>query len=114
MIFLKTWLYAPSNIPIKPAEGTNVINRKSQNMYSPVAALNRTFALSKAAGNGAAIPEAEKLQLNDNHYYYVLLGELYVDLAPGKALENFQKGYVMAKTTPDKEIILSKIQLLKT
>jgi RNA polymerase sigma-70 factor (ECF subfamily) len=29
--------------------------------YSPVAALNRTFALSKTNGNMAAIAEAEKL-----------------------------------------------------
>ena len=45
-------------------------NQLLQIEYSPVAALNRTFALSKANGKKEAIAEAEKLQLTDNHYYF--------------------------------------------
>jgi RNA polymerase sigma-70 factor (ECF subfamily) len=64
--------------------------------YSPIAALNRTYALSKANGKREAIAEAEKLQLTDNHYYYTLLGELYTDFDTDKAKENFQRAYNLA------------------
>jgi predicted RNA polymerase sigma factor len=36
--------------------------------YSPVAALNRTYALAKVKGNEAAIIEAEKLNLTNNPF----------------------------------------------
>ncbi len=87
-------------------------NQLLQIEYSPVAALNRTFALSKAMGKQEAITEAEKLQLTDNHYYYTLLGELYKDIDNNKAKTNFQKAYTLAKTQTDKQIIKKKIDLL--
>ncbi|HYG38972.1 MAG TPA: sigma-70 family RNA polymerase sigma factor [Cytophagales bacterium] len=77
--------------------------------YSPIAALNRTFALSKANGKKEAIAEAEKLQLTDNHYYFTLLGELYKDFEKGKAKENFKKALALAKTQTDKRTIQQKI-----
>ena len=40
--------------------------------YSPIAALNRTFALSKVKGPEIAIKEAEKLNLTDNPFYFSL------------------------------------------
>jgi predicted RNA polymerase sigma factor len=43
--------------------------------YSPAVTLNCTYALYKARGKEAALKEAEKLQLNDNRFYHVLLGE---------------------------------------
>jgi len=52
--------------------------------YSPIAALNRTYALSKVKGKAAAITEAEKLDLVSNHFYFVLLGELYKDMITEK------------------------------
>ena len=42
--------------------------------YSSVIALNRTFAHGKVYGKEKAIVEAEKLGLEDNHYYHELLG----------------------------------------
>ena len=47
--------------------------------YSPIAALNRTFALSKVHGKQIAIKEAEKLNLSNNPFYFSLLGELYAE-----------------------------------
>lgn len=44
--------------------------------YSPITALNRTFAFAKVYGNESAIQEAEKLNLNENNYYHSLLGYL--------------------------------------
>src|ERR1019366_5923239 len=56
-----------------------LFNQLLQIEYSPIAALNRTYALSKANGKQEAIVEAEKLKLTNNHFYFTLLGELYCD-----------------------------------
>lgn len=78
--------------------------------YSPIAALNRTYALSKARSKAEAIPEAEKLQLTDNHFYHSLLGELYRDVDNTKALAHFDMAIHLAQTVADK-IVLSKKRL---
>lgn len=88
-------------------------NRLLQVAYSPVAALNRTFALSKVHGKEAAIAEAEKLQLNKNHYYFTLLGELYTGIDNTRALVNFTSAYAIAKTPADKKTITEKMQQLQ-
>ena len=80
--------------------------------YSPIAALNRTYALSKANGKQEAITEAEKLNLKDNHFYFTLLGELYTGIDDKKAKENFQKAFALAKTQTDKQTIQKKIDQL--
>ena len=84
-------------------------NRFLQIEYSPIAALNRTFALSKANGKEEAIIEAEKLNLTDNHFYFVLLGELYTDIDNIKAKQSFQKALSLAKTQTDMQAIQKKI-----
>jgi RNA polymerase sigma factor (sigma-70 family) len=80
--------------------------------YSPVAALNRTYALSKAKGKAPAIAEAEKLNLNTNHFYFTLLGELYRGIDNKKAKLNFQKALTIARTAADRMIIKKNIDLL--
>jgi RNA polymerase sigma-70 factor (ECF subfamily) len=87
-------------------------NRLLQFEYSPVAALNRTYALSKANGKQEAIIEAEKLNLTGNHFYFTLLGELYTGTDNDKARQNFQKAISFAKTQTDKQIIQRKIDKL--
>jgi RNA polymerase sigma-70 factor (ECF subfamily) len=77
--------------------------------YSPIAALNRTYALSKVKGKTKAIAEAEKLNLTNNHYYYTLLGELYREIDNQKAKENLEKALSLAATRGDRQIIQSKI-----
>ncbi len=91
--------------------------------YSPSVALNRTFALYKAnvclpdhdspeasrKGQQAALAEAEKLKLENNHFYFVLLGELYKNIDNSKAKLNFQRAYDLAKTLTEKQIIQKKI-----
>jgi RNA polymerase sigma factor (sigma-70 family) len=79
--------------------------------YSPIAALNRTFALSKARSKIEAIAEAEKLQLTNNHFYHSLLGALYSDVDNTKALSHFDVAINLAQSAADK-IILSKKRLL--
>jgi RNA polymerase sigma factor (sigma-70 family) len=80
--------------------------------YSPLAALNRTYALSKVQGKEKAIEEAKKLGLTDNHFYFTLLGELYTDLDNEEARRNFERALQLAKTTSDKNTILKKLKRL--
>jgi RNA polymerase sigma factor (sigma-70 family) len=77
--------------------------------YSPSVALNRTFALYKANGRQEALTEAEKLKLDNNHFYYILLGALYKGLDNEKARLNFQKAYSLAKTQTERQDIQEKI-----
>ena len=81
--------------------------------YSPIIALNRTFALAKVKGNAVAILEAEKLKLENNHFYYTLLGELYLPIDPLKAKVYFERALALAKTQTDKQTIQKKIDQLK-
>lgn len=80
--------------------------------YSPIAALNRTFALFKAnehlpdyQGKKMAIKEAEKLQLTNNPYYHTLLGVLYREIDKKKSDSSFHKALTLTKTQPEKKII---------
>ena len=88
-------------------------NQLLQVEYSPVAALNRTFALAKANGKREAITEAEKLSLTDNHLYYTLLGNLYTDVDNTKALEHYEKALSLAQSNSDKATIQRNIERLK-
>ena len=80
--------------------------------WSPIAALHRTFALSKIKGKSAAVAEAEKLNLVDNQFYYLMLGELNKDMDNGKAKENFEKAFLLAKTDAGRKAIQLKIEKL--
>ncbi|MCE7059509.1 RNA polymerase sigma factor [Dyadobacter sp. CY343] len=73
--------------------------------YSPIAALNRTFAVSKSRGKEQAITEAEKLQLTDNHFYFSLLGHLYSGLDNERALQHFESALALAATDSEKSLI---------
>ena len=87
-----------------------LFNRLLQIEYSPVAALNRTYALSRARGKREAIAEAEKLRLTDDHFYFMLLGELYMEVDNKKAKDHFHKALLLAKTETDKKTIQKKIK----
>ena len=89
-----------------------LFNQLLQVEYSPIAALNRTYALSKVKGKEAAITEAEKLNLTGNHYYFTLLGELYSNINTHQAKTNFQQALSLAKTLTDKQTIQKKIDSL--
>lgn len=80
--------------------------------YSPIAALNRTFALSKVKGKTTAIAEAEKLNLLNNHYYFILLGVLYRGIDHQKAKLNFLKALSLAKTETERKLIRKNIDQL--
>jgi RNA polymerase sigma-70 factor (ECF subfamily) len=89
-------------------------NRLLQLEYSPIAALNRTYALSKSGNNKAAIFEALKLNLLNNYLFYSLLGTLYLQEDKILAIKNFEKALTLVTSEAERNIILKKIALAKT
>ncbi|HET7180051.1 MAG TPA: DUF6596 domain-containing protein, partial [Chryseosolibacter sp.] len=81
--------------------------------FSPAVALNRIFALSKVKGINAALAEAEKLGIEDSHFYFLLLGELYTGIDALRARASFERSLALAKTPMEKEVIQSRIDNLK-
>lgn len=81
--------------------------------YSPVAALNRTYALARARGKQVAIEEAQKLDLKNNHLYFALLGFLFTEIDNDEAKRNFEHAIELAKTNSEKRILSEKIKRLK-
>jgi RNA polymerase sigma factor (sigma-70 family) len=77
--------------------------------YSPIAALNRTYALSKTNGKTEAIVEAEKLNLTGNQFYYSLLGHLYTDLDPQKAIKHFEAALELASSPAEKAVMIKNL-----
>ena len=87
-------------------------NRLLQLEYSPIAALNRTFALAKANtmnDKTQAIMEAEKMALTNHHLYHALLGELYTGTDNAKAIAHLRKALDLTKTTAGKNMLSKKI-----
>lgn len=80
---------------------------------SPGVLLNRLYALYKARGAAAALPEAEGLQMTGSHFYFTLLGELYKESDVQKAGASYAKALGLAKTPADKELLKQKIEELK-
>jgi RNA polymerase sigma-70 factor (ECF subfamily) len=87
-------------------------NKLLQIEYSPIAALNRTYVLSKANTVMEAITEAEKLNLANNHFYFILLGELYKTVDKEKAKQHFQTALSLAKSLTEKQNIQQKMDKL--
>jgi RNA polymerase sigma factor (sigma-70 family) len=88
-------------------------NRLLQLQYSPVAALNRTYALARVHGNRIALKEALKIKLNDNPLYHVLLAELYTDIDEKKRLECLRTAITKTKNESDKKLLTLKLQKSK-
>lgn len=79
---------------------------------SPAAMLNRVYALSKVKGNEAAVAEAEKMNMPGNHFYYILLAELYKNSGREKVKECFTKALSVCKNETEKQFILKKMNML--
>ncbi|AYL95912.1 RNA polymerase sigma factor [Mucilaginibacter celer] len=88
-------------------------NRLLISAYSPAAALNRAYALAMVKGKEKAIVEAEKLKLDTNHLYHVLLGYLYTGVDNNSAITHLQSALKLAKTLADKNRILKDLNALQ-
>ncbi|MES2003848.1 MAG: sigma-70 family RNA polymerase sigma factor [Bacteroidota bacterium] len=103
------WHTIKADTPQKWESILQLYNQLLQIQYSPIAALNRTYAFSKIHGKQAAITEAEKLALVNNHFYFTLLGELYMGIDNSKSHSHLEKALNLAKTKGDKLIIQKKL-----
>ncbi|TGK10039.1 sigma-70 family RNA polymerase sigma factor [Leptospira fletcheri] len=106
------WHTQKSDIPEKWENILQLYNQLLQIEYSPAAALNRTYALSKARGKREALEEAEKLDLKENRYYHILLGELYSGIDSEKAKLNLRKAISLGGTEIEKSNLLKKLERL--
>jgi len=104
------WHTNKTDTPEKWQNILQLYNKLLQIEYSPMAALNRTYALAKADGKPIAITEAEKLKLTNNHLYYSLLGYLYTDIDNEKAVAHLKTALKLAKSKTDKGMIMKSIE----
>jgi len=85
-------------------------NRLIQIEYSPITALNRTYALSKVKGEEKAIIEVLKIDLKDNHLYHALVAKLYDKVDKQKQIWHLKKALELVDTKNEKRIIVRKIK----
>lgn len=93
----------------KWSEILQLYDQLAQINYSPGVALNRVFALYKCCGHETALQAAEQLNMDSNHFYHVLLGELYCHTDKEKAREHLNRAYRLAKTQTERQDIQEKI-----
>ncbi len=79
--------------------------------YSPIAALNRTYALAKANSTEQALQEALKLDLDKHHLYHCLLAELYAEDNTTKRKMHLEKALDLCKSEQEKKVILKKLEV---
>jgi len=85
-------------------------NQLLQIQYSPIIALNRTYALSKANGKEIAIQEALKIDLKHNHFYHSLMAELYNEIDNDKQKEHLKVALTLTQNKTNKEILNKKLK----
>ncbi len=85
-------------------------NKLIQIDYSPVIALNRTYALAMANNKETALKEALKINLKDNHLYHSLLAFLYKGFDEDKRTAHLNLAMKLARTENDRETIKKKLE----
>jgi len=100
---------AAANTQNKWKKILQLYNHLLQIQYSPMAALNRTYALSKARNKQTALTEALKINLSGNYLYHLLLAELYKGTDHKKQLAHLQTALQLVKTNSEKKVIETKI-----
>ena len=82
--------------------------------YSPIIAMNRTYALAKTNSVDEAIQEAHKLELKDNHHYFCLLAELYrMKNNTDMEMDCLHKAMAFANKKNEKELIQNRLEKAK-
>lgn len=90
----------------------HLYNQLIQMEYSPITALNRTFAFAKVYSHEKAIVEAEKLNLTELTYYHQLLGYLYSDTDVNKAIKHYKLAITLTKSQTEIAAITNEIMQL--
>lgn len=92
---------------------TNILqlyNRLLMIEYSPIIAMNRTYALAMANSIEEALVEAKKLKLTNNRHYYSLMAELYrLNNNTGEEIKNLNKALKLTTKKFEQELIKQKL-----
>ncbi|MFK8105198.1 MAG: RNA polymerase sigma factor [Saprospiraceae bacterium] len=79
--------------------------------YSPIIAINRTFALALANSPEEAIIAAQKLNLNNNYYYFWLMAELFrLNNEPASEIEYLNKALALVTKNGEKVLLKNKLE----
>jgi RNA polymerase sigma factor (sigma-70 family) len=78
--------------------------------YSPMAALNRSYAYSRVYGKEKAIAEAEGLRLEGNLFYHSLLGELYTGIDDCRAVSHLVRALDLAGSAQEQAVLRAKLE----
>ncbi|WAC14738.1 RNA polymerase sigma factor [Dyadobacter pollutisoli] len=105
--------HTTSEESVKWSQILHLYNQLIVSEYSPMTALNRTFAFAKVYGNAAGLEEAEKLHLADNSYYHSLLGYLYTEIDHRKAIFHYQQAVNLTKSKAEKQTLSRTIAELE-
>lgn len=108
------WHTQKEDTPAKWANILDLYNHLLVLEYSPIAALNRTYALSKVKGNEVARKEALKLKLENNPYYHSLLSTLFLPDLPDLAIAHLRKAIELVKTSTERDLLESKLLTLQS
>jgi RNA polymerase sigma factor (sigma-70 family) len=103
------WWHTQADTPEKWAEILHLYNLLLQLAYSPIAALNRTYALARVKGPEVAIEAALKINLQDHHLYFALLAHLYAADDPQQSRDCLQKGLEIAPAERDRQFFQEAI-----
>lgn len=104
------WHTREEESPEKWENILHLYNLLLQMHYSPVIALNRTYALSKTNGKKLAIKEALKINLKNNHYYHALMAELYDGINQQKHMYHLKLAIGLVVNETDKRRLVKKIK----
>ena len=103
------WHTKPTDSIQKWESILQLYNHLLQMEYSPIAALNRTYALSKAKNKKEALVQALKIDLKNNHLYHLLVAELYNGEDQKKEIQHLEKALSLVTTSHEKKVIITKI-----
>ncbi len=101
-----------SNVPNKWSEILKLYNYLLQVEYSPMAALNRTYALAMANGVKEALQSAQMIDLEDHFLYQILMAELYKEIETKKARFHLEKAMCLAKSDGERIFVTRKMSRL--
>ncbi|MEM8526037.1 MAG: DUF6596 domain-containing protein [Bacteroidota bacterium] len=100
------WHSRKEDHPEKWEKILQLYNQLLQIEYSPIAALNRTYALAKANSIDAAIQEAEQFNLTKSHLYHCLMAELYQSQDQQKAMQHLEKALNLVRSEEERSVVL--------
>lgn len=98
--------------PAQPDKWKHILHLYNQLVvieYSPVTALNRSFAFARVHGPQAGIAEAEKLALTKHTAYHALLGHLYAHINTSKAVSHYERAIQLSQRASEKNTLAKEL-----